>query len=69
MNQLFIPIKICNVFGNGFGDRFGLRISLMLVLVGLFGLYIEIINAFEYVQGARKGYEILTSQIVLAHFK
>ena len=41
------------------GDRFSLRISLILVLVGLSGLYIEIINAFEYVQGARKGFEIL----------
>ena len=40
--------------GNGFGDRFNLRISLIFVLIGVSGLYIEIINAFEYLQGARK---------------
>ena len=42
------------MLGHSIGDRFSLRISLVLVLVGIFGLYIEIINAFEYVQGARK---------------
>ena len=40
--------------GNSFGDRFSLRISLILVLIEVSGLYIEIINAFEYLQGARK---------------
>ena len=49
------------MLGNSFGDRYSLRISLILVLVGLSGLYIEIINAFEYVQGARIGFENLMS--------
>ena len=49
------------MLGNSFGDRYSLRISLILVLVGLSGLYIEIINAFEYVQGARKGFKNLMS--------
>ena len=50
-------LKICTVFGNGFGDRYSLRISLFLVLVGLSGLFVEIINAFEYVQGARSEFK------------
>ena len=33
-----------------------LRTSLVLVLLGISGLYIEIINAFEYMKGARKGF-------------
>ena len=51
-----IPWKICIVFGNSFSDRFSLRISLILVLIGVSGLCFEIINAFEYLQGARKGF-------------
>ena len=47
-------LKICAVYGSGFIDRFGLRISLLLVVVGLAGIFVEINNAFEYVQGARK---------------
>ena len=42
------------MLGQSVGDRFSLRISLVLVLIGISGLYVEIINAFEYVQGARK---------------
>ena len=42
------------MLGNSFGDRFSLKISLILVLIGVSGLYIEIINAFEYLQGARE---------------
>ena len=49
---------ICYFFGNGFGERFSLRISLLLVLVGLSGLCVEIINGFEYMQGARKEFQI-----------
>ena len=49
----FIPLKICVLFGTNFGDRFGLRISLLLVLISVLGLYFEIINAFDYIQGAR----------------
>ena len=47
-------MKICILFGVGVGDRYSLRISLLLVLVGIAGLYFEIINAFDYIQGARK---------------
>ena len=54
----FIPSKICILFGNGLGDRFSLRISLLLVLVGVLGLTFEIINAFDYIQGARDGFII-----------
>ena len=43
------------IFGNGIVDRYSLRITLLFVLVGLSGLYVEITNAFEYAQGARKG--------------
>ena len=46
------------IFGNGFGDRYSLRITLFLVLVGLSGLFVEIINAFEYVQGARSVFKV-----------
>lgn len=46
------------VFENGFGDRYSLRITLFLVLVGLSGLFVEIINAFEYVQGARSVFKV-----------
>ena len=54
-NQFFsIPSKVCKLLGQSFGDRFSLRISLVLMLIGISGLYVEIINAFEYVQGARK---------------
>ena len=49
-------MKICVLFGNNFGDRFGLRISLLLVLISVLGLYFEIINAFDYIQGARNGF-------------
>ena len=52
----FIPSQICILFGNGLGDRFSLRISLLLVLVGVLGLTFEIINAFDYIQGARDGF-------------
>ena len=59
-NQLFIFLKTrskaCTLLGNSIGDRFSLRLSLILVLVGISGLYVEIINAFEYIQGARKGF-------------
>ena len=55
LNQIFIPMKICIIFGNGLGDRYSLRLSLILVILGSSGLFLEIINAFEYVQGARKG--------------
>ena len=34
------------------------------MLVGLSGLYIEIINAFEYMQGARKGFKNLMQKYV-----
>jgi len=50
-----IPDKACLLLGNGFEDRFGVRVSLLLVLIGSAGIYVEIINAFEYVQGARNG--------------
>ena len=53
----FIPSKICVLFGNGLGDRFSLRISLLLLLVGVLGLTLEIINAFDYIQGARNGFK------------
>ena len=46
------------IFGNGFGDRYSLRITLFLVLVGLSGLFVEIINAFEYMQGARSVFKV-----------
>jgi len=46
------------VFGDSFGDRFSLRITLFLVLVGLSGLFVEIINAFEYIQGARSVFKV-----------
>ena len=49
-------MKICVLFGNNFGDRYSLRISLFLVLISVLGLYFEIINAFEYIQGARDGF-------------
>ena len=44
------------MLGHSVGDRFSLRTSLVLVLLGISGLYIEIINAFEYMKGARKGF-------------
>ena len=53
-------LKICDVYGTGFIDRYGLRISLLLVLVGLAGIFVEINNAFEYVQGARKSSTMIT---------
>ena len=49
------------VFGNGFGDRYSLRVTLFLVLVGLSGLFVEIINAFEYLQGARSVFKVQES--------
>ena len=52
-----IPDKACLLLGNGFEDRFGVRISLLLVLIGSAGIYVEITNAFEYVQGARNGFQ------------
>ena len=52
-----IPQKVCMLLGYGCGDRFDLRISLFLVFIGSAGLYIEITNAFEYIQGARKGFK------------
>ena len=52
-----ISLKICILFGIGFGDRFSLRISLLLVCIGLAGLYVEIINAFDYLQGARIAFQ------------
>ena len=55
LNHCKIPDKACLLLGNGFGDRFGIRISLLLVLIGSAGIYVEITNAFEYVQGARNG--------------
>ena len=48
------PLKICILFGISIGDRYSLRISLLLVLIGIAGLYFEIINAFDYIQGARR---------------
>ena len=56
-NRILIinSVKICMIFGNGIVDRYSLRITLLFVLVGLSGLYVEITNAFEYAQGARKG--------------
>ena len=36
-------------------DRLSLRVPLIIVLLGSSGLFLEIINAFDYVQGARKG--------------
>ena len=51
-------LKICIVFGNSFADRFSLRITLFLVLVGLSGLFVEIINAFEYAQSARSVFRV-----------
>ena len=56
-NQNDILSKACMLLGNGSGDRFGLRISLLLVLIGSAGLFVEITNAFEYIQGARKGFK------------
>ena len=53
-------MKICDVYGTSFVDRYGLRISLLLVLVGLAGIFVEINNAFEYVQGARKSSTMIT---------
>ena len=35
---------------------YSLRISLLLVLISVLGLYFEIINAFDYIQGARDGF-------------
>ena len=52
-----IPQKACMLLGYSFGDRFDLRISLLLVFIGSAGLYVEITNAFEYIQGARKGFK------------
>ena len=40
-------MKICVLFGDGFLEKISLRISLLLVVVGLAGLYVEIINAFD----------------------
>ena len=54
-NLYFIPSKICVLFGSGLSDRYSLRISLLLVLIGVLGLTFEIINAFDYMQGARDG--------------
>ena len=48
-------LKICVLFGYGFLEKNNLRISLLLVAVGLAGLYVEIINAFDYIQGSRHG--------------
>ena len=42
-----------------------MRISLFLVLVGLSGLFVEIINAFEYVQGARNVFKVQRPIILL----
>ena len=55
-----VSLKICDVYGTGFIDRYGLRISLLLVLVGLAGIFVEINNAFEYAQGARKSSTMIT---------
>ena len=38
------------------------------MLVGLSGLYIEIINAFEYMQGARKGFKNLMQKYCLIKY-
>ena len=46
------------LLGNGPGDRLGLRISLLMVLIGSAGLFVEITNAFEYIQGARTGFQV-----------
>ena len=55
-NHVCIPWKVCTKLGNSYEDRVSLRVSLVLVLIGLTGLYTEIINAFEYMQGARRCY-------------
>ena len=55
MERKLIPLKICVLFGDGFLEKISVRISFLLVVVGLAGLYVEIINAFDYIQGARHG--------------
>ena len=46
--------KVSLTFGTGIMARFSLRITLLLVCVGLAGLSSELNNAFDYLQGARK---------------
>ena len=53
---LTYSLKACTLLGESVSDQFSLRISLVLVLIGASGLYVEIINAFEYVQSARRGF-------------
>ena len=55
-DMMFITMcdKVSLTFGTGIMARFSLRITLFLVCVGLAGLSSELINAFDYLQGARK---------------
>lgn len=40
-------------FGNSAGEKFGVRVSLTILFVGIIGFVFECINAFEYLRGTR----------------
>ena len=54
----FYPfLKLCNYlcenFADGFVARIQVKLSLTLLIAGVFGFVFECLNAFEYLQGTR----------------
>ena len=54
----FYPfLKLCNYlcenFADGFVARIQVKLSLTLLIAGVFGFVFECLNAFEYLQGIR----------------